>query len=168
MEQELYTLPLREFVRLHPAGRDFLKSYGLEDLNMELPFCDAVEQAQPESLREMGLDPLKLADLLLALVDHASADMSGKIGSIEILGGSDKDGIPEEISLRIESGEVVSIVGPTGSGKSQLLADIESAACGDTPSGRHVRFDGEGLSDEMRLSLGNRLVAHLTQNMNFK
>ena len=83
MEQELYTLPLREFVRLHPAGRDFLKSYGLEDLNMELPFCDAVEQAQPESLREMGLDPLKLADLLLALVDHASADMSGKIGSIE-------------------------------------------------------------------------------------
>jgi ABC-type lipoprotein export system ATPase subunit len=61
----------------------------------------------------------------------------------------------------------VSLVGPTGSGKSQLLADIECAARGDTPTGRRVLFDGKELRDEQRFSLGNRLVAQLTQNMNF-
>ena len=167
MEQELYTLPLREFILLHPASRDFLKSYGLHQLDPDLPFLEAVGKVKSESLQEMGLGPLELSDLLLALLDRSEADRGGRIGSIEIYGGYDKDGAPEEISLRVEVGEVVSIVGPTGSGKSQLLADIESAARGDTPSGRHVRFDGEELSEDKRFSLGNRLVAQLTQNMNF-
>lgn len=167
MEQQLYTLPLREFIFLHPASRDFLKSYGLHDLDLDLPFFDAVGKEKSESLRELGLGPLELTELLLALLDRSDADQSGKIGSIEICGGSDKDGTPEKITLRIEAGEIVSIVGPTGSGKSQLLADIESAARGDTASGRHVRFDGEELSEEKRFSLGSRLVAQLTQNMNF-
>ena len=167
MEQQLYTLPLREFIRLHPASRDFLKCYGLYDLDLELPFFDAFRSVKSVSLRELGLGPLELSDLLLALLDRSEADQIGKIGSIEIFGGFDKAGVPEEITLRIDAGEVVSIVGPTGSGKSHLLADIESAARGDTPSGRHVSFDCEELTEEKRFSLGNRLVAQLTQNMNF-
>jgi ABC-type lipoprotein export system ATPase subunit len=167
MEQQLFTLPLREFIRLHPVSRDFLKSYGLHGLDPDLPFPDAVGNASPASLRELGLGPLELSDLLIALLDRSDAEQSEKIGSIEIFGGSDKDGLPEKIVLRFEAGEAVSIVGPTGSGKSQLLADIESAARGDTPSRRHVRFDGEELSEEKRFTLGSRLVAHLTQNMNF-
>ena len=43
---------------------------------------------------------------------------------------TDKDGQPENVELRIRAGEVISLVGPTGSGKSQLLADIECAAVG--------------------------------------
>ena len=167
MEQELYTLPLREFILLHPASRDFLKSYGLHQLDLDLPFFEAVGEVKSASLQELGLGPLELSDLLLALLDRSESEQSGRLGSIEIFGGSDKDGAPEEITLHIKAGEVVSIVGPTGSGKSQLLADIESAARGDTPSGRHVRFDGEELSEDKRFSLGNRLVAQLTQNMNF-
>ena len=38
---------------------------------------------------------------------------------------------------------------------------------GDTPTGRRVLFDGRELRDEQCFSLGNRLVAQLTQNMNF-
>ena len=167
MEEELYSLPLRELIRLHPVCRDFLNSYGLQELNMELPFYDAVGQLWSDSLQELGLNALALSDLLLALIEQSDTEAVGELGSIEIFGGSDKDGKPEDVSLTIKAGEVVSLVGPTGSGKSQLLADIESAARGDTPSGRHVRFDGEELTDERRFSLGNRLVAQLTQNMNF-
>jgi len=57
-------------------------------------------------------------------------------------------------------GEVICIVGPTGSGKSRLLEDIECMAKGDTPTGRIIRINGENL-------LENNLVAQLSQNMNF-
>lgn len=82
------------------------------------------------------------------------------IKSITILGGHDKNGEPEDIELIINVGEVISIVGPTGSGKSRLLEDIECMAKGDTPTGRIIKINGENLN-------ANKLVAQLSQNMNF-
>ena len=167
MEQELYSLPLRAFIEKYPAADDFLESYGLSAADRELPFPDAVAAALSPSAQELGLSPLALCDLLLALLYRENLSEIERIEEIEISGGSDKDGLPEGVALRVRIGEVVSLVGPTGSGKSQLLADIECAARGDTPSGRHVRFNRTELGDEQRFSLGNRLVAQLTQNMNF-
>lgn len=82
------------------------------------------------------------------------------IKSLTILGGHDKSGNAENIELTINAGEVICIVGPTGSGKSRLLEDIECMAKGDTPTGRIIKINGENLS-------GNKLVAQLSQNMNF-
>ena len=82
------------------------------------------------------------------------------IKSITILGGHDKNGNAEDIELTINVGEVICIVGPTGSGKSRLLEDIECMAKGDTPTGRIVKINGENLN-------ANKLVAQLSQNMNF-
>ncbi|MVX65881.1 ATP-binding cassette domain-containing protein [Clostridium chromiireducens] len=82
------------------------------------------------------------------------------INSISILGGHDKSGNKENIELTINVGEVICIVGPTGSGKSRLLEDIECMANGDTPTGRVVKVCGDNLKD-------NKLVAQLSQNMNF-
>jgi len=82
------------------------------------------------------------------------------IESITILGGNDKNGKKEDINLTINVGEVICIVGPTGSGKSRLLEDIECMAKGDTPTGRVIKIKGENLT-------GNKLVAQLSQNMNF-
>ena len=82
------------------------------------------------------------------------------IESITILGGHDKNGKKEDINLTINVGEVICIVGPTGSGKSRLLEDIECMAKGDTPTGRVIKIKGENLT-------GNKLVAQLSQNMNF-
>ena len=82
------------------------------------------------------------------------------IKSITILGGHDKNGKPEDIELIINVGEVICIVGPTGSGKSRLLEDIECMAKGDTPTGRIIKINGENLN-------ANKLVAQLSQNMNF-
>ena len=82
------------------------------------------------------------------------------IKSITIQGGHDKNGKAENIELTINVGEVICIVGPTGSGKSRLLEDIECMAKGDTPTGRIIKINGENLT-------ANKLVAQLSQNMNF-
>ena len=165
-EDELYRLPLGALIEKYPACRDFLKSYGLLALDASLPLPQALEKDLPDSFREMQLSASDLADLLVAfLTSDADADI--RVSSLEIVGGSDKDGRPENISVTLCPGDVVSLAGPTGSGKSQLLADIECAARGDTPSRRRILFNGAEMADARRFSLGSRLVAQLTQNMNF-
>ena len=53
--------------------------------------------------------------------------------------GTDKQGRAEAFGeLRLSAGDVVAVVGPTGSGKSRLLADVEGLAEGDSPSRRVV------------------------------
>lgn len=87
---------------------------------------------------------------------------------ITIFPGYYKDGKKESFdTITIKSGEIVSIVGPTGSGKSRLLADIEWAANSDTPTKRIVHINGRSLEPHERFSSSNRLVAQLSQNMNF-
>ncbi|SFR67833.1 ATP-binding cassette domain-containing protein [Anaeromicropila populeti] len=82
------------------------------------------------------------------------------IDSLTIIGGQDKSGEKENVKLTIQAGEVICIVGPTGSGKSRLLEDIECMAKGDTPSKRKIEIEGRHLEE-------SRLVAQLSQNMNF-
>lgn len=88
--------------------------------------------------------------------------------SVSILGGKDKHGNPEPITrLTLESGKVYSIVGLTGSGKSQLISDIEQMAQRDTVTSRQVLLDNEVPPHSVRYSPAQKLVAHLSQNMNF-
>jgi ABC-type lipoprotein export system ATPase subunit len=86
---------------------------------------------------------------------------------ISILGGHDKDGLPEDLNLTLRHGDIVCVVGPTGAGKSRFLEDLSCLAQGDTPTGRRVLIDGNPPGDELRYSLDGRLVAQLSQNMNF-
>jgi len=59
------------------------------------------------------------------------------INIVTIFGGCDKYGNPEKINeICIERGEIIGVVGPTGSGKSSLIADIEQLAQRDTPTKR--------------------------------
>jgi ABC-type lipoprotein export system ATPase subunit len=62
---------------------------------------------------------------------------------------------------------VLSIVGPTGAGKSRLLEDIECLAQEDTPTKRRILINGLKPDDEARFNSDNRMVAQLSQNMNF-
>lgn len=167
MEKKISVLPLGELIAQYPICQDFLNSYRLADLDRTKPLPASIAESKPESMEELGLSALDIVDLLVELITQSDGAAMKSIKSIEIIGGTDKGGKPENIIIPIQIGEVVSIVGPTGSGKSQLLADIECVAKGDTPSGRVIRFDGKELPDEKRFSFGNRLVAQLTQNMNF-
>lgn len=90
------------------------------------------------------------------------------IKSITILGGYDKLGKKEKIErLDIMEGDIFSIVGPTGSGKSSLIDDIEQIAQGDTFSRRKVLFDGRVPSSEFRTDPRKKIIAYLAQTMNF-
>ncbi|MFA7566153.1 MAG: ATP-binding cassette domain-containing protein [Alkalispirochaeta sp.] len=90
------------------------------------------------------------------------------VQSLTVLPGIDKSGRPEGFeSLGFVAGEVVCIVGATGSGKSRFLADIEWLAQADTPTGRSVLVNGEVPDLEGRYAGVGRLVAQLSQNMNF-
>ncbi|MFG1478747.1 ATP-binding cassette domain-containing protein [Xanthobacter sp. V4C-4] len=93
--------------------------------------------------------------------------MSAALHSLTLLGGRDKAGQPEALDLTLRPGDVVCVVGPTGSGKSRLLADIECLAQGDTPSGRRILVDGAPPDAARRWATVGKLVAQLSQNMNF-
>jgi ABC-type lipoprotein export system ATPase subunit len=87
---------------------------------------------------------------------------------ITILGGLDKDGIPEKIQrLDIQAGEVLAVVGPTGSGKSQLISDVEQYAEEETLTGRRVLIDEQPVDKNKDKGLSRYLVAQVSQNMNF-
>lgn len=87
--------------------------------------------------------------------------------SMTITAGRDKSGLPETSDVDFRSGVITALLGPTGSGKSRFLSDIESLACGDTPTGRTLLLDGQAPDADERFKLQGRLVAQLTQNMNF-
>ena len=90
------------------------------------------------------------------------------IKEITIIGGYDKSGNPEPVrEVTIKRGEIVGVVGPTGSGKSNLISDIEQLAQGDTISKRKILVNGEVPPIEMRRDPKKRRIAQLSQNMNF-
>lgn len=70
------------------------------------------------------------------------------------------------VSLNVDKGRLVAVVGPSGSGKSTLLS---IAAGTDDPDGGSVRIDGTRLShvtERARARLRARLVGVLAQNGN--
>lgn len=67
-----------------------------------------------------------------------------RINQLEILGGTDRKNRMEGVArIALHPGDTLAVVGPTGSGKSELLADIEQLTCGDTPSRRRILLDGQ-------------------------
>lgn len=87
------------------------------------------------------------------------------INEINILPGFNKAGIKENFSeLTLKTGETVSIIGPTGSGKTALISDIELLAQEDTSTGRKIFINGEAPSDEFRYNPSMKPISMITQN----
>ncbi|MCB1151423.1 ATP-binding cassette domain-containing protein, partial [bacterium] len=159
------------------ATAELLRGLTVAGLLQRWPFADgflADRDLDPEALAAAPLvDVLDGAglDALAAFLEEMELFLSGEeaaVESIAVLGGRDKSGADEPVRrLDARVGEVICIVGPTGSGKSRLLADIEWVARGDTPTGRRVLIDGAEGDDRWRTSGDRKLVAQLSQNMNF-
>jgi len=90
------------------------------------------------------------------------------IENITILSGIDKEGNFENFQdICISKGEIVGIVGPTGSGKSALIEDIEQLAQRDTVTRRQILINGQTPDPRLRFDPKKKLIAQLSQNMNF-
>jgi ABC-type lipoprotein export system ATPase subunit len=158
-----------ELGRELPPIRDFFTTQGLPS-----PGPDQTPEAyfaglDPQWLEEAATTREDLADRFARFVEAVSRCEAGALSleSLTVRGGRDKAGRPETLDLTLVPGEVVALVGPTGSGKSRFLADIEWLANGDTPTGRRVLLSGRACDAATRLSASGRLVAQLSQNMNF-
>ena len=85
--------------------------------------------------------------------------------NITIYSGVDKNGNQEpydRITLRL--GEVISIVGHTGSGKTLLISDIEQLSQKDSASKRLITIDDEIPNYEDRFNPEKKKIAMITQN----
>lgn len=154
-------ITVRELLERYPFVSRFLSDQGIDP------------QIDPDTLLE-GL-PLPDVPGFLIHLEHFIESAASLLGiaaerpnSLTILPGRDKSGKPEAFdSLTLLPGQIICIVGPTGSGKSRLLADIEWAADGDTPTGRRILIDGRQVPHSMRFRSKESTVALLSQNMNF-
>ncbi|MDD5196387.1 MAG: ATP-binding cassette domain-containing protein [Candidatus Omnitrophica bacterium] len=91
-----------------------------------------------------------------------------RLERIGILGGYDKNGQPEPVrEVEFNMGQVASIVGATGSGKTTLIKDVELLANKNTPSNRTITFNGIVPSEEYCPVPSDRLIALITQHTNF-
>jgi ABC-type lipoprotein export system ATPase subunit len=148
----------------------FLSNYGLTFRKEEISLRQYFDRLKPDDYEDMGIDKEKLIENLEDFIQQNQIKDEPKesgVLSVTIIGGHNKNGEPENIEITLKTGSVTSIVGPTGSGKSRLLADIEWMARNDTPTGRTILINGEKPDINLRFSLEHKLVAQLSQNMNF-
>jgi ABC-type lipoprotein export system ATPase subunit len=90
------------------------------------------------------------------------------IEQITILGGHGRDGTPDAVPrLDLQMGDVVSIVGRTGSGKTTLINDIELFADANTPTGRRILINGRRPPAEYRDDPARNPMALITQHTTF-
>ncbi len=90
------------------------------------------------------------------------------VKSITILPGRDRQGKQEfRDSIELKMGNIVSIVGPTGSGKTTLINDIELFADGTTPTGRRILINNLPPPAEYRNNPSANPIALITQHTTF-
>ena len=170
MKADPTMLTLGDLTRSHPAFADLLAQAGGEGVKPSRTLGSWLASLSDERLSDIGMGREQLLAHISALaetVEALKAPPQVTVRSLTILGGRDKKGEPERLDLELNAGDVLCVVGPTGSGKSRLLADIECLAQGDTPSGRRVLVNGKAPDPSWRYDSDRKLVAQLSQNMNF-
>ena len=164
---------LKELLEEYPFALSFFEQNRLEVLeNQNLTFKDYLLSLDEQLVEEEAIDvdalPKELEIYIDQMIEFLGIEKQNGVSSLSILAGHNKLGEPESFGrIDIEPSQIISIVGPTGSGKSRLLADIEWAAQGDTPTGRSILINGEQPDLKWRYSTNKKLVAQLSQNMNF-
>ena len=165
-------LKLGELLEKYPFVSDFFESTGFcIDSSLSLTFSEFLDNISQEELEDKAIDKKEIKNRLDTFIEQMLQFLGDKrenIESLTIFPGHNKSGEKEKFQkLDIFSSQIVSIVGATGSGKSRLLADIEWAAQNDTPTGRTIYINGRKPDPKWRYSTNNKLVAQLSQNMNF-
>ncbi len=167
--REIETLKLGDLLSKYPFIDQYLENSGLNISGWEDKFFDELLVEKKEILSK-NLEEIKgeLEEYIKNMKIFLGIEEDTNIESLTIIAGQNKSKEAEGFDeISIKKSEVVAIVGPTGSGKSRLLGDIEWVAQGDTPTKRKILIDGEVPDTKWRFSSQHKLVAQLSQNMNF-
>lgn len=164
-------MTIKQLLETYPFVKDFFEMNALNIIGKEQLSIDAYfASLNPDVLQESATDVNTLRSSLNQYIESMKAflGIEDEVKKISIVAGVNKEGQQEQYGkVDIQQGEVISIVGPTGSGKSRLLADIEWCAQKDTPTKRQILINDEIPDLKWRYNANNRLVAQLSQNMNF-
>ena len=166
----LLDAPYRELAAAHPVACTYFGEVGLAEPSSDTSAREHFASFSEFDLLDCGMSAEQLAEGLLSFIEHMESlgrAARNPVRELRIVGGTDKSGAPEDFDITVRAGDVVCIVGPTGSGKSRLLEDIEYLAQGDTPTKRRVLVDGRIPAPEVRYAVENKLVAQLSQSMVF-
>lgn len=173
MRDVLQKKTIAELVAAYPFIDQFFKDNVLDvSRSLHTTFDVFVGGLSAFTLEDSAVDPVRLCDDFYTYIEQMTVFLGMKkadgVSSLTLLPGLDKNGVPESFtSIVLEPSQIISIVGPTGSGKSRLLADIEWTAQDDTPTHRRILINGKNPNTEHRFSPHQKLVAQLSQNMNF-
>lgn len=171
MTNKLIHKSIKELLQKYPFLEETFEENMIDISNENISLYETVENINEFDLEDRALTKEQIFDLITSYVEQMSEILDLKenvINKLTILPGTDKSGEKENFEkLEISKGQILCIVGPTGSGKSRLLADIEWTAQGDTPTKRKILINDEEVDTSHRLSSSNKLVAQLSQNMNF-
>lgn len=166
-------IKLKDLIIKYPFVEDYFSSNKLDIAqDEEKTFSEFLDGFSEETIEDFAIDKESLMENLEEYIKNMKEFLGIKeeksVESLTILPGFDKSKKREGFEkLTLRKSEIIAIVGPTGSGKSRLLADIEWTAQNDTPTGRSILVDEKKPDMKWRYSSNNKLVAQLSQNMNF-
>ncbi len=164
---------IERLVVTYPFLESFFSDNNLDVIQKEgLTLEEYFNTFDEEEIENKALDKEQalnsMVEYINGMVQFLGSTEEEAIRTLTILPGTDKSGNPEQFEqITIKQSEIICIVGPTGSGKSRLLGDIEWVAQNDTPTSRKILINEEKPDMKWRYSSGNKLVAQLSQNMNF-
>lgn len=167
------TLKIKEIINKYPFVESYFEENKLDIKGFEnFTFMQYLEHFEESEIEDLALDLNKIEIDLIEYIEQMKSllgiEESNSVKKLSILAGTNKFGERETYErLDVKKSEMIAIVGPTGSGKSRLLADIEWAAQNDTPTKRSILINDEVPDKKWRYSSNNKLVAQLSQNMNF-
>lgn len=170
---EIEKLKIADLLEKYPFVESYFEENKLDVVDFEdKTFVEFLDHFSLEEVEDMALDlnkmTIDLVEYIKQMKDFLGIEDSNTVDVLTIIPGQDKSGNKEGFDrLDIKKSEMIAIVGPTGSGKSRLLADIEWTAQCDTPTKRTIMINGEYPDKKWRFSSNNKLVAQLSQNMNF-
>lgn len=166
-------MKLKILIEKYPFVSDYFEANKLDIReDEEKTFNEFLDTFSEEHIEDFAIDKDSLMENLEEYIKNMKNFLGIKeentVSSLTILPGFNKSKESEDFeSLTLHKSEIIAIVGATGSGKSRLLADIEWTAQNDTPTGRSILIDEKKPDMKWRFSSNNKLVAQLSQNMNF-